>query len=70
LKTSELSVENQPVKRRLGGWCEVPPLVEGWQLSRALQGRLRRDGAIVELRVDKSSVAAYLLDSNDVSAGS
>jgi hypothetical protein len=27
-------------------------LVEGWQLSRALKGRLRRDGAIVELKVD------------------
>jgi hypothetical protein len=24
-------------------------LVEGWQLSRALQGRMRRDGATVEL---------------------
>jgi hypothetical protein len=31
-------------------------LVEGWQLSRPLQGRLRRDGAIVELTVDRSSV--------------
>jgi hypothetical protein len=39
---------------------------EGRQLSRALQGRLRKDGAIVELTVDKSSVAGYLPDSNDV----
>jgi hypothetical protein len=38
-------------------------------LSRALQGRLRRDGAIVELKVEKSSVAGYSPDSNDVSAG-
>jgi hypothetical protein len=37
------------------------------QLSRALQGRLRRDGAIVELTVDKSSVAGYSPDSNNVS---
>jgi hypothetical protein len=42
---------------------------EGWQLSQALQGRLRRDGAIVELILDKSSVAGYLPDSNEVSAG-
>jgi hypothetical protein len=35
--------------------------------SRALQGRLRRDGAIVELTVDKNSVAGYSPDSNDVS---
>jgi hypothetical protein len=39
---------------------------EGWQLSRALQGRLRRDVAIVELTVDKSSVARYSPDSNEV----
>jgi hypothetical protein len=38
--------------------------------SRALQGRLRRDGAIAELTVDKGSVAGYSPDSNDVSAGS
>jgi hypothetical protein len=44
--------------------------VEGWQLSRALQGRLRRDGVIVELTVDKSSVVGYSPGSNDVSAGS
>jgi hypothetical protein len=33
-------------------------LVEGWQFSRALQGRLRRDGAIVELTVEKNSARA------------
>jgi hypothetical protein len=44
--------------------------VEDWQLSQALQGRLRRDGTIVELTVDKSSVAGYLPSSNDVIAGS
>jgi hypothetical protein len=43
--------------------------VEGWQLSRALQGRLRRDDEIVDLIVDKSSFAGYSPDSNDVSAG-
>jgi hypothetical protein len=32
-----------------------------------MQGRLRRDGAIVELTVDKSSVVEYLLDSNEMS---
>jgi hypothetical protein len=42
----------------------------GWQLSRALQGRLRRDGAIVELTVNKSSVAGYSAESDDVGAGS
>jgi hypothetical protein len=47
----------------------VSESVEGWQLSYALQERLRRDGAIVELTVDKSSVAEYSLDSNDVSTG-
>jgi hypothetical protein len=31
---------------------------EGWQFSRALQGRLRRDGAIFELTVDKISARA------------
>jgi hypothetical protein len=36
-------------------------------VSQALQGRLRRDDARVELTVDKSSVAGYLLDGNDVS---
>jgi hypothetical protein len=35
-----------------------------------VRGRLRRDGAIVELTGDKSSVAGYSPDSNDVSAGS
>jgi hypothetical protein len=44
--------------------------VEGWPLSRALQGRLRRDGAIVELTVEKSLIVGYPPDSNDVSAGS
>jgi hypothetical protein len=29
------------------------------QLSRALQGRLKRDGAIVDLTVDRSSIAEY-----------
>jgi hypothetical protein len=33
-------------------------LVEDWQFSWALQGRLRRDGAIVELTVDKSFAQA------------
>jgi hypothetical protein len=45
-------------------------LVEGWQLSQALQEKLRRDGTIVELTVDENSVVGYLTDSNDVSAGS
>jgi hypothetical protein len=31
---------------------------------------LRRDGAIVELTVDKCSVAGYSLDSKDMSTGS
>jgi hypothetical protein len=31
------------------------------------QGRLRRDGSIIELTVDKSSVAGNLLDTNDLS---
>jgi hypothetical protein len=44
--------------------------VEDWQLRRALQGRLRRDGAIVELTVDKSSVARYSPDINDFRAAS
>jgi hypothetical protein len=44
--------------------------VKGWQLSPALQGRLRIDGAIVDLTVDKSSVAGSPQDSNDESAGS
>jgi hypothetical protein len=44
--------------------------VEGWQLSRTLQGRLRRDGVILELTVDMSSVAGHSPDSNDMSAGS
>jgi hypothetical protein len=43
--------------------------VKGWQFSRALRGKLRRDVAVIELTVDKSSVAGYSLDSNDVSAG-
>jgi hypothetical protein len=40
------------------------------QLSRALQGGLRRDGSTVKFTVDKSSVAGYSPDSNDVKAGS
>jgi hypothetical protein len=31
---------------------------------------LIRNGAVVELTIDKSSVAGYSLDSKDVSAGS
>jgi hypothetical protein len=34
-----------------------------------LQEMLKRDGAIVELTVEKSSGAGYSPDSNDVSAG-
>jgi hypothetical protein len=37
-----------------------------WQFSRAVQGRLRRDGTMIELTVDKGSVAGYSPDSNDV----
>jgi hypothetical protein len=48
----------------------VSQSVEGWQFSRALQGTLRRDGAVVELTVDKSSVVGYSPDNNDVSAES
>lgn len=44
-------------------------LVEGWQFSQALHGSLKRDGAVVELRVDKSSVVGYLPNSNDVNMG-
>jgi hypothetical protein len=51
-------------------WNPVSSSVEGWQLSRAPQGRLKRDGAIVELTVDKSSDVGYLPDSNEMSAGS
>jgi hypothetical protein len=39
------------------------------QLSRALQGMLRRDGTIVEETSDKSSVVGYSPESNDVSVG-
>jgi hypothetical protein len=42
--------------------------VGGWQLSLALQGRLRRDEAVVQLTVDNSSVAGYSRDSKKVSA--
>jgi hypothetical protein len=42
-------------------------LVEGWQLSQALQGSLSRDGAIVGLTGDRSSVAGYSLDGNGTS---
>jgi hypothetical protein len=66
----QLSVESQPVKRRLECWCEMATSLGPSQMSRALQGRLRRDGTIVELTVDKSSVVGYLLDTNDVSVGS
>jgi hypothetical protein len=52
-----------------GRLSAVPLSVEGWQLSRALQDRVRRDDAIVESTVDKSSFAAYSPDSKDVSAG-
>jgi hypothetical protein len=45
-------------------------LLDGWQLSWALQGRLRSNGVIVELAVGKRSFAGYSQDSNDVSAGS
>jgi hypothetical protein len=41
--------------------------IEGWQLNRALQGRMRRDGTIVELTVDKSSVMRYSPDCKNVS---
>jgi hypothetical protein len=41
--------------------------VKGWPFSRALQGRLRRDGAIFEFTVDKRSVERYSADSNEVS---
>jgi hypothetical protein len=44
--------------------------VEGWQLSQAVQERLRRNGAVVELTADKSSVAGYSPESNDLSARS
>jgi hypothetical protein len=43
--------------------------VEVWQLNRTLQGRLRKDGAIIELTVDMSSAAGYPLDSNGMSVG-
>jgi hypothetical protein len=33
-------------------------LLGGWQFSWALQGRLRRDGAVIELTVHNSSVRA------------
>jgi hypothetical protein len=38
-------------------------------LSRVLQGKLNRDGAAVELTEEKSSVALYSPNSNDVSTG-
>jgi hypothetical protein len=37
----------------------APTPAEGFQLIGVLQGSLRRDGAIVELKVDKSSVAGH-----------
>jgi hypothetical protein len=43
--------------------------IEDWKASPALQGRLRRDGAIVELSADMSSAAGCSPDSNDVGAG-
>jgi hypothetical protein len=70
----QLSVECQPVKRKLGGWCEMVAnlgqLIEGQQSSQAMQGWLRRDGAIVELTVEKRSVVGYSQGSHCVSAGS
>jgi hypothetical protein len=45
-------------------------LVEGWQLRGTLQWRLRTDDAIVDLTVDKSSVAGNSPYSNDVRVGS
>jgi hypothetical protein len=51
----------------VAGWWVSP--VEGWHLRQALQGSRRRDGIIVELTVDKSSVAGYSHNSNDVSTG-
>jgi hypothetical protein len=52
--------EDPPGRQR-----ELRELVEGWQFSSALQGRLRRDGAIVE-----SSVAGYSPDRKNLSARS
>jgi hypothetical protein len=49
--------------------CWSVSSVDGWWLSRALQGRLRRDGVIVELTADKSSFEGYSPVSNDVRAG-
>jgi hypothetical protein len=40
-------------------WELVSREFEGWQLSRVPQGRLRRDGAVVGLTVDRSSVAEW-----------
>jgi hypothetical protein len=48
----------------------VSESVKGWQLYRVVQGRMRRDDAIVKLTVEKGSVAGYSPDSNDVSAES
>jgi hypothetical protein len=69
LKTINLtsSVEWSEENYLVGEWESS---VEGWQLSWALQERLRRDGAIVEFTVDNSSVAGYSHDSNQVRAGS
>jgi hypothetical protein len=39
-------------------------------MSRALRVRLRTDGVIVELTVDKSSFAGYSPKGNDVNSGS
>jgi hypothetical protein len=36
-------------------------------MSKALQGRLRKDGAIDGLTADMSSVAGYSLDGNNMS---
>jgi hypothetical protein len=66
------SVERSEAKRNeVAGWLvrERESSLEGWQLSRALQGRLRRD-YITELTVDKSSVAGYSPNSDVMSAGS
>jgi hypothetical protein len=42
-------------------------IVKGWQLSRALQGRLRLQGAIVKLTVDTSSVEGYSREAEESS---
>jgi hypothetical protein len=67
----QLSVESQTVKRRLRRlvWNGRLP---GTQLVKGLAVQLRRGryDSLLELAVDKSSVAGYSWDINDVSAGS